>query len=329
MAPVTRRFLAGHHFFPARGNRALADLTYGVVKDGSVLVTKAAWKRYTWKSMESSMDVYNTWDEPDRDIAWAETNKVPLILTIETKTFKQGENPGPVYMERYSAPAPNGDVFMALWDPYCMGRVKALMTAIGYRYNNNPWFGGCAVQETAMGSPTDAQLGVGGPVPTDKDYVGYTTARYRDQMIAQIQHAATAFPNTYFYWGSNFIRGNYNNSILIEILEATKALKSFVLWGPDILEGNGPLEDRFYPIFRTYSTQIPVCIHAQQDSYNHPEDNPPFKTMTEARDYGIDNLHANNIVWTILKGPQVAGGYTYNDAKPVMVARPTFNVEPW
>jgi hypothetical protein len=217
------------------------------------------------------------------------------------------------------------------WAPYYVERFNALQTALGTKFNGHPGFGGISTQETAMGatSAPDSVIGIGSAVPAGKLYPPYTTALYRDRSIEVIEHAATAFPDLYFYWRSNFIRGNTDNSIIGEIIDAVKDIGHFVLGGPDILPGNVQLEARFYPFYQTYNGVIPLMIESQPDSYSwggpgDVDDDGPFYTMTQIFEYARDNLHADIIPWTYIPGPTSLGAYDYDDAVLVMQANPTF-----
>jgi hypothetical protein len=324
-SPPARRLPAGHWTTMLRGNRSQSSMSARLVNG----VTRVMQKRYTWRQLEPTLGNYSFvtnpgTDELTSDLAWAASNGILLVPMIEDKTFSNSEMPGPAYMDAYTVEASNGDRFVARWDPYYVERFNALQTAIATAFDSNAAFGGISTQETAMGSPTDAQLGIGSAVPAGKAYLPYTTARYRDRQIEVIQHHATVFPNTYLWWHSNFIRDNFSGSIIGEIVEAVKAGGNFSLGGPDILPGSNSLETRFYWLYTLYRGQFPLLIEAQVDSYSHP-DGGPFNTMTEIFEYARDDLFANIVVWTYLGGPTETGGNDYADAIPVMQANPTFN----
>jgi hypothetical protein len=338
---VVRRFLGGHYTTLLRGVRGAASrtsMTNRIVPG----VTKGFKKRYTWRQLEPTLGNYSfnasnadTSDELTVDLAWAVTNSMILIPMIEDKTFKQGEVPTPDYMSGYSIPADNGDVFTARWAPYYVERMNALLTAMGTKFDNHPNFGGACLQETAMGSPTDAQIGAGSnPVPAGKLFPKYTVAAYKAGCIAVITHAATAFTKCKFYWGSNFIRGTGNDDYvtITEIINATKSLGHLVLWGPDVFPEYSPLITRFYPVYDTFQGQIPLCIHAQKDSYSHPDgqDPVPFYTMPQQITFAETDLHCNMMVWTYIDFLDEPNSYKYSDAITAMQANPALNtwVEP-
>jgi chitodextrinase len=314
--------------------------------DGTTVITKGFWKRYSWRQLEPTQGNYSfitnpSTDELRLDLAWAATNGVKLVPMITTRAFGTGVSEAPAYLDPYVVTGNDGHRFTALWDPYVQTRYNALIKAIGDTFDGTTAFAGTATGETAMDSndATDAMLGIGGPVPTGKLYVPYTVARARDGFISIILNAWAELPTTRFYWMTNFHRGDQDGSTIADVINAVVAAGKqgvLVLCGPDLLPGLNSLETRFYPYFTQFKDTIPLCLHCQNDSYSHPlsgleadDDTPPFYTMTQLIDSGIANQHLNFIVWTYLANRQVTGGYSYTDAITAMRARPTFNVESW
>jgi chitodextrinase len=346
-----RMYPAGHWtIFQAalRNNQWRNSATSRIVRsaDGTTTITKGFWKRYSWRQLEPTQGNYSfitnpSTDELRLDLAWAVTNGMKLIPMITTRAFGTGVSEAPAYLDPYVVTGNNGHRFTAMWDPYVQTRYNALIKALGDTFDGTTAFAGTATGETSMDSAdaTDAQLGIGGPVPTGKLYLPYTPARLRDGWIAMIANAWAELPTTRMYWMSNFIRGDNDGSTINEIIDATVLAGKqgvLVLCGPDLLPDLPSLESRFYPKFDQYKDTIPLCLHCQNDSYSHPltglpadDSTPPFYTPTALIDRGIADYHLNFIVWTYLANRQVTGAYSYADAITAMRARPTFNVESW
>lgn len=316
-------------------------------------VTRAVEKRYTWAQLEPTQDNYSFitnpgTDELRSDINWAAANNVRLVALIETKTFNNGELPGPAYLTNYTAigsgtgtvgigAAANGtqDCYVAMWDTFVTARFKLLLTNIATEFDSHLGFGGISTQETAMGASSmpDANLGIGGPVPAGKLFQPYTAVRLRDRYIEMITHHASVFQKSYFYWHGNFIRNDspgQPDPTTGLIIEGVKSLGNFCLCGPDILPGNSSLENRFYPYFDTYRNLVPLLLEAQTDSYNwegtvaNPPPNGTFYTMPQIFSAAKNTYHCNIVVWTYVGGPVDPGSYDYSDAIPVMQNNPTW-----
>ena len=57
-------------------------------------------KRYTWRSLEPTLGVYN-FAEIQSDLAWAKSYGMQLIVMIEDKTFVL-DRPNPAYLDAYT-----------------------------------------------------------------------------------------------------------------------------------------------------------------------------------------------------------------------------------
>jgi chitodextrinase len=346
-----RMYPAGHWtIFQAavRNNQWRNSAANRIVRsaDGTTVITKGFWKRYSWRQLEPTQGSYSfitnpTTDELRLDLAWAVTNGMKLVPMITTTAFGTGISEAPAYLDPYVVTGNDGFRFTAMWDPYVVTRYNALIKALGDTFDGTTAFAGTATGETSMSDlrVTNAQLGIGSPVPTGKLYLPYTPARLGDAWTAILQNAWAELPTTRMYFMCNFIRDDHDGSTIADIINALVTAGKedvMVLCGPDLLPGLESLETRFYPYFDQFKDTLPLCLHCQNDSYSHPlsgleaDDNtPPFYTMTQLIDSGIANQHLNFIVWTYLANPQVTGAYSYTDAITAMRARPTFNVESW
>lgn len=349
--PTSRMYPAGHWTIFQAGIRDTTwrnSATNRIVRsaDGTVTITKGFWKRYSWRQLEPTEGEYSfitnpSTDELRLDLAWATANGMKLVPMITIRAFGTGTSEAPAYLDPYVVVGNDGHRFTAIWDPYVVTRYNALIKALGDTFDGTTAFAGVASQETSMDTAdaSNAQLGIGGPVPTGKLYLGYTPARLRDAWISILSSAWAELPTTRFYWMSNFIRGDHDGDTIVEIINALVAAGKqgvMVLSGPDALPGLNSLETRFYPHFETFKDTIPLCLHAQNDSYSHPltglaedDSNPPFFTPLQLLDRTASDNHINFMVWTYLANPQVAEAYSYSDAITAMRARPTFNVESW
>jgi hypothetical protein len=322
---ASRKDIHGHYSFPLKNNRSQSNMQAMIEP-----ATRGFFKRYEWKQFETSLGVYN-FTELLSDLNWAQTQGMRFVPFVEHKTFKTFASCVPAYLDAYTLTATDGDVHAAIWAPYVITRYLALMQAIATNFNSHPAFWGVSSMETAMGGFTDAECGTDadGQVPAGKLYPPYSPAAFRDAWIQILQSCATIFPSTRFWFGSNFIRDNNSGSILAEIINATKSLNSYVMWGPDCLPNNSSLLTRFYPYFDQFQNDVPLAIHAQPDSYNHTKPGGGFYNMSEIFLYGRDELHVNAFIWTYIPNPKEPGAYDYDDARPIMNQYPNFNLEAW
>ncbi len=185
-----RKFHPGHYTALVRGQSTQAYMADSI-RPGVV----GLMKRYTWRSLEPTLGNYN-FSELQSDLAWAKAHNMRLIAMIEDKTFKL-ERPTPAYLDSYTPRNRAGGYTVVRWNPYVVGRLNALIKAMGSKVDSHPNFEGIATQETS--------LGFDGPVLKAN---GYTPEKYRDAYINILSTASKSLPTSRIFWYQNFFVGN-------------------------------------------------------------------------------------------------------------------------
>lgn len=270
-------------------------------------------KRYAWRELEPTEGNYD-FSPIDHDLALASTYGVQLVAMIEDKSFSD-QMPTPDYLRDKTLPNIPGGYSVVRWDAYVNSRYKALISALGQRFDANPHFEGIATTESAHG--LDAQA---------MDATGYSPEKYRDVLIDQLSHAARSLPGSRVFWFMNFLWGG--NWHMGEIAREVAPL-GVVLGGPDVAPDSEPLQVHTYPFYDGAAGRMPIFAQVEPSNYHHPHADPhaPTKYWTPAElfDYGRGELHVNYMFWVRWRWRPFAESYNWWDAMPVIQENPSFN----
>lgn len=307
-AATARKFNTGHYIAMMRGSDAHSAMQ-SVIKPGVVGVMK----RYTWRELEPALGTYD-FSEIQSDLQWAAAYGMRLVVMIEDKTFVD-ERPTPEYLNQYTLRNRPGGYTVVRWSPYVVARFKALISALGQRFDANPWLEGIATQESAPGFD-DATLNAN----------GYSPEKYRDALIDVLTSASVSLPKSRVFWFMNFIPRNQN---YIASVANAVASRGVVMGAPDVLPDDHALQLRTYPFYRQFESKMPLFGQVEPACYSHPHESGSYATnywtMPELFRYARDQLHVNYMFWVRLPKPTKSGGYDWLDALPVISANPTFN----
>ena len=190
-------------------------------------------KKYYWRDLEPTQGNYN-FTAVQADLNWAQAYGMQLIIMIVDKTFKL-ERPNPAYLDTLTPRNRTGGYTIVRWNPTVVTRYKALVAAMGKKFDSNPNFEGIAQQETSLGLDS-ATL----------QKFGYTPEKYRDASISSFTYALSVMPRSRFFWYQNFFVGNQS---YIGSIAAAVGPKGLVLMGPDVLPDNKALVQKTYPFY--------------------------------------------------------------------------------
>jgi hypothetical protein len=308
---ATRKLNKGH-YIALMGCCDSAKVMAASMKPG----VKGFMKRYRWKDLEPTQGNYN-FSEIQADLTWSAANGMQLVVMIEDKSFRSGspENPAPLYLANYTAANMGGGYTMIRWNPTVVTRFKALVTALGTKFDSHRAFEGIATQETAP-SLSSTALSAN----------GYTPEKYRDAYIAMLTTAAAAMPTSRVFWFMNFMPGK--NEYLASIAAAV-AGKGVVMGGPDVLPDNKALQTRTYPLYDQFYGKMPlfgqvegVCYRALHETSGY---STKYWTMSELFRFAKAEMHVNYMFWVRLPTPDPADSNDYYDALPVIQAYPVIN----
>ncbi|CAN5292665.1 hypothetical protein BH24PSE2_BH24PSE2_12620 [soil metagenome] len=306
----SRKYNAGHYISLMRGNDGQTVMADSI--QPGVMGFK---KRYTWRELEPSLGQYD-FSEIASDLAFASSQGMHLIVMIEDKTFKN-EKPTPVYLQgtEYTRANRADGYTLVRWSPYVVTRMKALVQAIGQRFDANAYFEGIALQESAPGFD-GATLNA----------TGYTPEKYRDALIAVLSHAATSMPKSRVFWFMNFFPGKQD---YIGDIASAVASKGVIMGGPDVAPDNWALVNRTYPFYHEFAGKMPLFGQVEPMVYSHlhADTSYPTKywTMAELFKYGRDTLKIDYMFWVRLPKASPSDSYDYFDALPVISNNLGFN----
>ena len=269
-------------------------------------------KKYYWRELEPTQGNYN-FSKIQADLNWAQQYGMQLVIKIVDKTF-QPERPNPAYLDAFTPRNRNGGYTMVRWSPTIVQRYKALVTAMGKRFDSHPNFEGIGAQETSLGLPT-----------TTLQQFGYTPEKYRDALIGSFGHALNVMPRSRVFWYQNFLPGG---QAYIGSIAAALGPKGLVMAGPDTLPDHDNLLESSYPYFSRFRDGMHLGIQVEDVCYRalHETSGYPTKYWTplELFRFARDRLHANYIFWVRIPNAQPADSYDWYDALPVIQANPWF-----
>ena len=311
LATGTRKFNKGHYI----ALMACCDSTKimaASIKPG----VKGFMKRYRWKDLEPTQGNYN-FSELQADLTWAAANGMQLVVMIGDKSFRSGEpeNPAPAYLVKYTAANLGGGYTMIRWNPTVVSRFKALVTAMGAKFDSHRAFEGIATQETApslSGTALNAH--------------GYTPEKYRDAYIAMLTAAGAAMPTSRVFWFMNFMPGKQE---YLASIAAAVVGKGVVMGGPDVWPDNKALETRTYPFYDQFAGKLPMFGQVEHQCYTALHETSGYSTkywtMTELYWYAKTQMYANYMFWVRLPTAEPADSYDIYDALPVIAKYPVIN----
>lgn len=253
--------------------------------------------RFSWAELEPSKGAYN-FKAIDKHLAELTERKKRLIILLETKSFDPDIHDAPKYI-RTSA-YDGGDFAIGhgsriegynikLWNDQLRDRLSALVTALGNRYNDKPYFEGFGLQETAMGDPIK-------PITSNQ------IDAYFDNLLAVNRQMRKSFRNTMTFQYTNYPRG-----MLSSFINGLKGMGA-ALGGPDIFiqdpgllfKGTQHSEPGLYTYYPKFSGTMPLLIQVEKSNYEDTRhDGSGYKpTVNELLAFGRDKLKVNYIFWT-------------------------------
>ncbi|HWJ06246.1 MAG TPA: hypothetical protein VNS57_10740 [Steroidobacteraceae bacterium] len=302
-----RKFNPGHYTVLLRGQNGLKFMN-DALRPGNVGLVK----RYTWRKLEPTQGGYD-FSAIVADLNWARSYGQQIIVMIEDKTFS-AEDPAPAYLAGISKPNRIGGYTMLRWHPTYTDRWKALVAALGARFDSHPNFEGIATQETSLGLE-GAELSA----------YAYTPEKYRDAYIEQFESGLASMPKSRIFWYQNFLLGN--QSYIGQVAKAVGP-KGLVMAGPDVLPDKQDLVKQSYPFYATYKGWMHMGIQIEGICYKHPHATAGYSTKYWTPDelfaYARDKLYANYVFWVRIPTASPTDSYDWYDALPVIEANPVF-----
>jgi hypothetical protein len=305
---TTRKFHPGHYTVLFMSDNVSQKAMHDANRSGMTGIVK----KYYWRDLEPTQGNYR-FDRIQADLNWAQAYGMQVVIMIVDKTFKL-ERPNPAYLDSLTPRNRAGGYTVVRWHPTVVARYKALVTAMGKRFDAHPNFEGIAVQETALGLDS----------PVLKAF-GYTPEKYRDASIDSYGYALKVMPRSRVFWYQNYFVGNQG---YIGAIAAALGPKGLVMAGPDVLPDNKSLVSKSYPYFTQGRDKMHLGIQIEAICYKHPHATSGYKskywTPAELHAYARDKLHVDYLFWVRVPKAQPADSFDWYDALPVIQANPTF-----
>jgi hypothetical protein len=315
LAPVadayttTRKFHPGHYtvLLPAASGQRYMD--EAARQTGNVGIMK----KYSWRELEPQKGVYD-FSKVRADLDWAQAYGQQVIIMIVDKTFKL-ERPNPGYLDWITPRNSSGGYTMVRWNPTVVARYKALVAAMGQRFDSHPNFEGIAIQESALGFDS-ATL----------DRLAYTPEKYRDASISAFGYALNVMPKSRVFWYQNYL---VRNQSYIGTIARTLGPKGLVMAGPDVLPDSAALKKMSYPFFDDLQGKAHLGIQIEDVCYRAPHETAGYSTKywtpAELFRYARDELHVNYLFWVRIAKSTYPDSYDWYDALPVIANNQYFN----
>ena len=271
-------------------------------------------KRYVWRELEPTQGNYD-FSEIQSDLDFVYSQGLQLIIMIEEKTFKD-EKPMPGYLQgsQYMRPNRKKGYTGIRWNSFVHTRFKALMTALGKRFDSHPALEGIIPGEETAPGLDDIHM----------NQTGYTPEKYRDLLIDSLTHTANVFPESRVFWYFNFLPRN--QGYIGEIAKAIRG-RNMVMGNPDVMPDDAAIQRHVYPYMRENQGIIDLFGQVEPACYKHPHKDTSYPTyywtMPELFSYARNNLEVNYMFWMRWTGEP--GTYNWTHALPVIKNNQGFN----
>lgn len=219
---------------------------------------------YTWRVLESQKGVYD-FSKIEADLAYLESIGKRLWIYVGNTQFNGNGPPNmPQYMwddatygcgyeyeyyGSYRRETQAGGWLPCFWNDEVKARFIALATALGERFNSEPYFEGISFDETAIDTYAA------------KKQAGYSANKIKETYQARVLAARNAFPDKIVMQKINF--APYD----IEEFGAWLVENDIGIGSPDIYLENASLTTKVYPQYLKYHHQVPTGPDIQWKNY--------------------------------------------------------------
>lgn len=260
--------------------------------------------KYSWKELEPDKDQYD-FVEITKDLDFLTSHNKKLFIQLQDVTFdtvrifvsdyivKESKYNGGAdiqYITDDDDKIIRQDGYVARrWDPNVAERFYKLIFALADEFDGK--ISGINFPETAVG------FGESGKLYPD----GFTSIKYRDAIIKQMEVAKDAFAKTVVLQYANFMPGEWlpwEDHGYLESLYQFAANHDIAMGGPDIKIYKKAQMNHSYKFLKKYSQDIKTGIAVQWGNYE--EINPKTDkqvTIEEIYDFGNDEIGLDFVFW--------------------------------
>jgi len=258
--------------------------------------------RYFWRDLEPQKDHYD-FSKIEADLAYLQRLDKRLVIQLMDRQFGSAKRPLPDYF--YDDPAYHGGAepfknkrgsVARQWDLAVLDREIALISALGRRFDAEPFFEGFVFEESAIGID-------------QKQAAGFTPRKYLDALKHVISAAKEAFPHTVVIEYANWLGSP--PGALAELAEHCYQVGAG--WGgPDVVPDGAPgraprARVPAYDFYPRYAGKMPLGTAVQTPSFGGKEGK---FTLDELYEMGVDKLKLNYMFWIRVEGPKYSHSFT-------------------
>lgn len=264
--------------------------------------------RYSWRELEPSKGVYD-FSKIEKDLAYLQSVGKRLVIQFETTRWASTALGFPQYLvsAEYAGGyfrRKSGVAIAKKYNEKVSARIEALMTALGARFDREPYVEAIVAGETSLGV-TVAQ--------DPSTVTDYTVQGWKTEIKAVMSAAKRAFPNTTVIQYINYL--DRAGEQLVDIVNHAKAI-GVGIGGPDITPYDEAAMRVHYKYYPDLAGQVPLGTAVQW--VNYTAKNPMTQktnTVTDILEFGVDELHLNYFFW-VIRSP-----YFLRDVVPLLEQR--------
>jgi len=281
--PAPKVGVPGHYLFPNDGTSSIDTMLDSVSSGLQGFV-----KRWDWKELETSKDVYD-FSEVQSDLTALRDVDMQLAVMIQLRSFKDSEHFLPQYLidSGYEMHCDENTGYAPKrWEPEVTARLGLLHKAMAEAVDSYTNFEGVTTQETSQGF-TSAQLYSN----------SYTPELYRDALISINADASTYFNQSKVFWFFNFISDN--NGYTANVASAAIALGNVIIGGPDVLQDNTGVQTHVSPRYIAFKDVLDTFGSFQNVSYAESDASRggQLYSMQEQFDYAVNSWQIDYAFW--------------------------------
>lgn len=236
---------------------------------------------YNWVDLEIQKNVYD-FSSIENDLALLRPLNKQLIIMIRDKSFKKDLFiPVPSYMltSEYQGGFSGTDSHMAKrWVHSVSQRYRALITALGSKFNSDPNFEAIKTSETATGNTSG--------------HPDYNAENYFNELTLTINTLAKAFPDKVKVFYLNWLPGMTNK---LSDLALHAANQGVGIGGPDV---HPDTLIPSYGLFSPLSGNVPLMTDVQYSNYEHVS---PAGDSDQLLSFATTVLNVDYICWRLRK----------------------------
>jgi hypothetical protein len=266
-----------------------------------------------WNLLEPEKDTYD-FSLIEKQLQICAKYKKYLFLTVSEKQFDGKNQPVPDYL--INEPQYHGGLVTfqdgngsqaRIWDPAILERFNKLISEIGKRFDQEPYFEGIEFVETSLNIDFYSE--------------NFNPTEYIAALKQRLISAKKAFPNSIILQETNWLPGAGKKE-MSDFFEFCR-LTGVGIGGPDLIPDAERIPERpripAYEFFPEYASKMPLASDVQPPQYQGRTGNKIIGKLTPEGIYnmGINTLKLNYIFWGVCDWKNTNFTFT-NDVLPYL-----------